>query len=145
MEATIDPKTAAGKPQSVWPHLFEPFRNAATSVANFFSPSADAANDESAYEINMELPGVSAEDIDVSLNDHVLTIRGEKKNSREEKTKTYYFTERSYGAFQRSFRLPGDVDAGNIGADFNDGVLTLTLPKTAPATREEKKISVRRG
>ncbi|MDD9905640.1 MAG: Hsp20/alpha crystallin family protein [Rhodospirillaceae bacterium] len=145
MEATSDHKTPADKSQSVWPHLFEPFRTAAASVANFFSPSADAANAENAYEINMELPGVAPEDIDVSLHDHVLTIKGEKKNSREEKTKTYYFTERSYGAFQRSFRLPGDVDASDIGADFNDGVLTLTLPKTSPAKREEEKIAVRRG
>ena len=145
MEATTDHKTPVDKGQSVWPHLFEPFRNAVASVANFFSPSVDAANAEDAYEINMELPGVAPEDIDVPLHDHVLTIKGEKRNTREEKTKTYYFTERSYGAFQRSFRLPGDVDASDIGADFNDGVLTLTLPKTSPAKREEKKIAVRRG
>lgn len=145
MEVTTDHKAHGDKSQSVWPHLFEPFRSAAASVANFFSPSADAANADNAYEINMELPGVSSEDIDVSLNDHVLTVKGEKRNSREEKTKTYYFTERSYGTFQRSFRLPGDVDASKIGADFNDGVLTLTLPKTAPAAREVKKIAVRKG
>ena len=144
MEATTDHNAPVDKSQSVWPHLFEPFRSAAASVASFFTPSADAASAESAYEINMELPGVAPDDIEVSLNDHVLTIKGEKKSSREEKTKTYYFTERSYGAFQRSFRLPGDIDASNIGADFNDGVLTLTLPKTAPAAREEKKIAVRR-
>ena len=145
MEATTDHKTPVDKEQSVWPHLFEPFCNAVASVANFFSPSADAANAEDAYEINMALPGVAPEDIDVPLHDHVLTIQGEKRNTCEEKTKTYYFTERSYGAFQHSFRLPGDVDASDIGADFNDGVLTLTLPKSSPAKREEKKIAVRRG
>jgi len=128
---------------ALWPHLFEPFRNMASSVANFFSPKADAASAEAKYEINMELPGISADDIDISLNDHVLTIRGEKKHEHEEKTKTYYFTERSYGAFQRSFRLPGDVDTGGISADFNDGVLKLTLPRLQSEPPRQKKISIR--
>lgn len=145
MEDSTSHRIPVDKGHAFWPHLFEPFRNAAATVANFFSPSADAANADHAYEINVELPGVGADDIDVSLNDHVLTIKGEKKHSHEEKTKTYYFSERSYGAFQRSFRLPGDVDDSKIAADFNDGVLTLTLPKIAPKAREEKKIDVRRG
>ena len=145
MESSNDQSIPVEKGQSAWPHLFEPFRTAASAVANFFSPSADAANAENAYEINIELPGVSADNIDVSLHDHVLTIKGEKKHSHEEKTKTYYFSERSYGTFQRSFRLPGDVQADKIAADFTDGVLTLTLPKTAPAAREQKKIRIRKG
>jgi HSP20 family protein len=128
-----------------WPHLFEPFRNMAASVASFFSPSADAANSEESYEINMELPGVSAENIDISLNDHVLTVKGEKKAEREEKTKTYYFSERSYGAFQRSFRLPGDVNTDAINANFTDGVLKLTLPKTSSTPQAEKKIRIQTG
>ena len=128
-----------------WPHLFEPFRNMAASVASYFSPSADAASGAEDYEINMELPGVSAEDIDVSLNDHVLTVKGEKKSSREEKTKTYYFSERSYGAFQRSFRLPGDVATDQIEASFVDGVLKLSLPKTSQAAPAQRKIQVRPG
>ncbi len=131
--------------QAHWPHLFEPFRTAAASVASFFAPSADAANGADHYEINMELPGVSADDIDVSLNDHVLTIKGEKKAQHEEKTKSYYFSERSYGAFQRSFRLPGDVDTDRIGADFTNGVLKLSLPKTGPAAKSEKKIRIQTG
>lgn len=145
METSHEHKIPVDKGHSAWPHLFEPFRNAATTVANFFSPDADAVNAERAYEINIELPGVTADDIDVALNDHVLTIKGEKKHTHEEKTKTYYFSERSYGAFQRSFRLPGDVDTNKIGADFDDGVLKLTLPKAASATSEQKKIQVRKA
>lgn len=128
---------------ALWPHLFEPFRNAAASVANFFSPSADAASGAAHYEINMELPGVKATDINVSLNDHVLTIRGEKRSQREETTKTYYFSERSYGAFQRSFRLPNDVDTSKIDAAFTDGVLKLSLPKSTEATPSHKQIPIR--
>ena len=93
----------------------------------------------------MELPGVSADDIDVLLNDHVLTIKGKKKAQHEEKTKSYYFSERSYGAFQRSFRLPGDADTDRIGADFTNGVLKLSLPKTGPAAKSEKKIRIQTG
>ncbi|NKB56205.1 MAG: Hsp20 family protein [Alphaproteobacteria bacterium] len=143
MEASSEHRVPVDKGHTAWPHLFEPFRNAAATVANFFSPSADAVNDESAYEINLELPGVTAEDIDVAVSDHVLTIKGEKKHAHEEKTKTYYFSERTYGAFQRSFRLPGDVRTDKIAADFSDGVLTLTLPKTSPTASEERKIAVR--
>lgn len=145
METNHEHKIPVDKGHSAWPHLFEPFRNAASSVASFFSPDADAVNAERAYEINIELPGVTADDIDVALNDHVLTIKGEKKHTHEEKTKTYYFSERSYGAFQRSFRLPGDVDTSKIAADFDDGVLRLTLPKAASAGSEQKKIKVRKA
>ena len=143
MEASSSHRVPLDKGHTTWPHLFEPFRNAAATVANFFSPSADAVNDESAYEINLELPGVSAEEVDVTVSDHVLTIKGEKKHAHEEKTKTYYFSERTYGAFQRSFRLPSDVQTDRIAADFKDGVLTLTMPKLSPAASEQRKINVR--
>ncbi len=138
-------KVPVDSSQAHWPHLFEPFRTAAASVANFFAPSADAASGAENYEINMELPGVSADDIDVSLNDHVLTIKGEKKSRHEEKTTTYYFSERSYGAFQRSFRLPGDVNTDQIEASFVDGVLKLSLPKTDRAAQAQKKIRRQTG
>ncbi|MBL4721792.1 MAG: Hsp20/alpha crystallin family protein [Alphaproteobacteria bacterium] len=125
-----------------WPHLFEPFRSAAHSVANFFSPEADAANAEDRYEINIELPGVDAEDIDVTLHDHVLTIKGEKTENREEKGKTFYFSERRYGAFQRSFRLPSTVSADQVNATFKNGILTLGVPKLNPAQEEARKIPI---
>ncbi len=125
-----------------WPGIFEPLRNVGTKIANFFSPSSEAAMSDDEYQINMELPGVDENDIDVSLDGNMLTISGEKRSEHEEKEKSYFFSERTYGAFQRSFRVPDDVDMSNIGAAFNKGVLTLTLPKTTPSKSEQRKISV---
>lgn len=126
-----------------WPHLFEPFRNVAHSVANFFSPSIDAANANDRYEINVELPGVEADDIEVTLDDNVLTLKGEKREQREEKGKSFYFSERRYGSFQRSFRLPADVGAEQIDATFKNGVLTLGIPKLNASPQDSQKIPIK--
>jgi len=125
-----------------WPHLFEPFKNFSHQVAGWFQPSAEAAQSEESYEISMELPGVEEGDIDVSLKDNVLTIKGEKSDSREEKNATYYFSERSYGSFQRSFRMPDDVDADGIKASYQDGVLNLVIPRTTKKQIDVQKIEI---
>ena len=130
-------------PTSAWPGFFEPLRTVGSKIANFFSPSSEAAKTVEKYEINMELPGVDESDIDVSLDGNMLTISGEKRSQHEEKGKTFFFSERTFGAFQRSFRVPDDVDASKIGAGFAKGVLTVTLPKTTPAESEARKINVR--
>ena len=126
-----------------WPYLAEPFRNLGHRIQDFFSPQADAASTESAYEIELELPGVDEADIDISLHDNVLMITGEKRAEREEKGKSYYFSERTYGAFQRSFRLPGDVNTDHIDATFAKGVLCVRLPKVETHEETAKKISIK--
>ena len=78
-------------------------------------------------------------------SDDLLTIKGEKKEEKEEKKKDYYLSERRYGSFQRSFRVPDGVDASKIEAKFNNGVLTVTLPKTVEAQKKQKKIEVKKG
>ena len=128
-----------------WPQVYEPLRNIGAKIADWFAPASDAASTEDAYEINMELPGVAADDIDIAVNDGQLTVRGEKRFQREEKGRTYYFSEREYGAFQRSFRLPSDADADNVAADFLNGVLTVRIPKTKPRQESAKKIQIRTG
>ncbi len=110
MEATNEHKIPIDKGLAMRPHLFEPFRHTVAAAANFFSRRAFAVNTENAHEINLELPGIITEDIDVSISDHAPTIKGERKYTHEEKAKTYYFSERSYSAFQLFFLLPGDVD-----------------------------------
>lgn len=137
--------TAAGQDAGWWPSVYEPLRTAGRKIAEFFAPDADAAATENSYLITVELPGVAAENVDVSIHDHVLTLKGEKKFEREEKGKTYFFSERRYGAFQRSFRLPPDVNEDEIEADFKDGVLTLKAPKRSGAAQKEKKIQVRKA
>ena len=126
-----------------WPHLLEPLRNLGSSIAHFFSPNADASRGKDAYEITLELPGVAPDDVDVSLNDHVLTVKGEKRSQRKEKTDTYFVAERRYGAFQRAFQLPSDVDTDRIDADFANGVLKLTLPKLSSAQERDRRIEIR--
>jgi HSP20 family protein len=128
-----------------WPQVYEPLRNIGAKIADWFAPASDAASTEDAYEINMELPGVEADDIDIAVDDGQLTVRGEKRFQREEKGRTYYFSEREYGAFQRSFRLPSDADADNVAADFLNGVLTVRIPKAKPRQESAKKIQIRTG
>lgn len=114
-----------------WPHIADPLRHFGSRVAEFFSPASDAAATDDAYVLEIELPGVTEDDISIELHGNVLTLKGEKRSSREEKGKTFFFSERTYGAFQRAFRLPADVDAGAIEAHAEDGVLRIRLPKRA--------------
>jgi len=100
------------------------------------------SEDQKAYKISAELPGIDAKDIDLSVSDDMLVLRGEKRQEKEEKDKDYHFSERSYGSFQRSFELPSSIDRSKIAADFSKGVLTITLPKTAEAQKPVKKIEV---
>ncbi|MGZ8309448.1 MAG: Hsp20/alpha crystallin family protein, partial [Rhodoplanes sp.] len=86
--------------------------------------------------------GIDASNIDVKLANGVLTIRGEKKEEKEEKEKDYYLSERRFGSFQRSFELPEGIDEDKIQASFEKGVLTIKLPKGAEAQKPEKKISI---
>lgn len=106
-------------------------------------PAVDVTEEENAYKIAAELPGMTEKDIDVSVSGDMLVLKGEKRQEREEKEKNRYLSERSYGAFQRSFALPDGVDADKITAEFAKGVLTLTLPKTPEAQKQQKKIEVK--
>ena len=99
---------------------------------------------EAEIRVAAELPGVREEDIDVSLNDDVLTIRGEKEMERQDDKENFHFVERSFGTFQRSIRLPVPVDPDQVQARFDNGVLTVTLPKSAQQERS-RRIQVQRG
>lgn len=105
------------------------------------SPAVDIAEDEASFKLSAELPGMTEKDIQVSLSGDTLTIKGEKRQEREETKNDYHLTERSYGEFQRSFILPQGVDGEKIDAAFANGVLTVTVPKTAQAS--PKKIEVK--
>lgn len=108
-------------------------------------PAVDVVEKETAYEITAELPGMDDKDIELKLASGTLTIKGEKKDEKEEKDKDHYLCERHYGVFQRVFRLPEGIDEEMITANFAKGVLTVTLPKTPEAQKAEKKISVTAG
>lgn len=128
-----------------WPQVYEPLRGLGEKIADWFAPRADAAATQDSYEINMELPGVAADNIDISVHDGSLIIKGEKHFQREEKGRTYFFSEREYGSFQRSFRLPADAQAQDITADFKDGILSVRVPKAGPPPERAKRIEIRTG
>jgi len=125
------------------PQAYAPLRRLGEKVAEWFAPKADAAMGEDCYEISLELPGVAATDIDVMIQDGSLTIRGEKRFDSEEMGRTYFFSEREYGAFQRSFRLPPDAASDRIDAAFKNGVLCVRIPKLQPTAADSRKVLVR--
>ncbi len=108
-------------------------------------PAVDIAETEKGYEITAELPGIDEKNVEVKYADHTLTIKGEKKEEKKEKKENYYLSERSYGSFQRSFRVPEGVDADKVEAAFKNGVLTVTLPKTPETQNKEKRIEIKQG
>ncbi|CDX21322.1 Small heat shock protein C2 [Mesorhizobium sp. ORS 3324] len=141
-------------------HLFDdfhPFDFRLPSTRSFFgrelpalrgiewpvAPAMDLVEKANEYEITAELPGIDEKNVEIKLANHTLTIKGEKKEDKEEKEKDYYLSERRYGSFQRSFQLPEGVDADKIDATFNKGILTVKLPKTTEAQKAEKKITVK--
>ena len=120
---------------------FEPFWRGEVSWGAV--PAVDVVEKDKAYEITAELPGMDEKNIELKVSDGMLSITGEKSEEKEEKKKDYYLSERSYGSFERSFRIPEGVDADKIEASFKNGVLTVTLPKKAEAQKPEKKIAVK--
>jgi HSP20 family protein len=108
-----------------------------------FLPVVDIKDRDNEIRIEMELPGVSEKDVDVSLSGDSLLIRGEKKHEAEEKEKGYYHAERSYGSFERSIPLPVDVERDKVQATFKDGVLSIVLPKSKEAIQQTRKIPIR--
>lgn len=125
--------------RSFRPINLEPiFRQAAWNV-----PAVDIAEKEKAFEITAELPGLDAKNVDVILRNGNIVIKGEKQDQKEEKAPDYYLQERRFGSFERSFALPEAVDATKVEATFKNGVLVVTLPKTAEAQKPETKVEIK--
>jgi len=124
--------------------MFGPIERA-DSAFEISVPAVDATEDEHAYRITAEIPGMTEKDVEVKLSDGMITIAGEKREEKEQKDKNYPVSERRYGSFQRSFALPDTVDRDKIDARFAKGVLTLTLPKKPEAVKQQKKIEVKAG
>ncbi|MBW1855536.1 MAG: Hsp20/alpha crystallin family protein [Deltaproteobacteria bacterium] len=104
-------------------------------------PAFDIAENEKEYIVTAEMPGIVSKDLDVTYTDGILSIKGEKKQETEEKEKDYHRVERRFGTFNRSFRIPGKVKTDKVDANFKDGILTLTLPKSEED--QVKKIEVK--
>lgn len=112
-----------------------------TAFTKGWAPMADITETKDKLIIKAELPGLEPEDIKLSLSGNLLTIEGEKKKEKEEKGEHHYYMERYSGSFQRSFRLPVEVQENKIDAKFDKGVLTITMPKTTKSQKKEIKIA----
>ena len=108
-------------------------------------PAIDVTETDKAYAITAELPGMDEKNVEVKVADDILTVKGEKQEEKEEKTKDYHLSERSFGSFQRAFQVPSGVDTDKIDAKFSKGVLRVTLPKSTEAQKAEKKITIKSG
>jgi len=104
-------------------------------------PAFDVTENEKEYVISGEIPGIDPKDLEVTLTDGILSVKGEKKQEKEEKEENYHRIERHYGSFQRSFRLPENINREELDANYKDGILRLTLPKSEES--EVKKIEVK--
>jgi HSP20 family protein len=109
------------------------------------APRVDVSATDTEIKIEAELPGVDEKDVEVVLSDGRLTIKGEKKQEKEEKKKDYHMVERSYGSFARSIALPFEADPAKVKATFAKGVLTVTVPKPPEVKAKEKKITIGKG
>ena len=130
--ADVDPFFRDFFESSRWPSLFRQIGNEGGSPARW-SPAMELTEADGGYAITLELAGTKPEDIQVECHEHVLTVKGEKRSEREEKDEHRHYTERSFGSFSRSVRLPAD-SSDDVIAKFKDGVLTIEVPKA-----EEKK------
>ena len=110
--------------------------------AGMLKPQVDLSANDHEYRLTLEIPGVSEKDVSVSVSGNTLTIKGEKKQEKEEKDKEFYRIERRYGSFQRVLSLPEDVDHDGFKATFKNGVLIVTMPRKALVKSDAKQIEI---
>jgi HSP20 family protein len=112
-------------------------------VPSEWIPAVDIAEHENEYSVKLELPGVSKEDVKITMQNNVLSVRGEKKQEKESKGSSFHRVERSYGAFRRNFTLPSTVKSDRIDASYADGILTISLPKAEEAKPKQIEVKVK--
>ena len=125
-----------------WPTLPHIFGSSETDV---LLPTLDLKDTGKSIVIEAELPGVDEKDVTLTVKDGILTLKGEKRHSKEEKGENHYLMERSYGSFMRSVQLPDSIDESKVDARYEKGVLTITAEKRPDAVKAEKRIEIRKG
>jgi HSP20 family protein len=133
---------------SVFDNFFRGFDVAPRGFAEgleSFSPSIDVKENDKEFIIKAELPGVEEKDIDVTVTNDSVTIKGEKKEEKEDKDKNYYYMERSYGSFCRVIPLEAEIESGKVEARFKNGILDIKLPKSQSAKAKGTKVSIKTG
>jgi HSP20 family protein len=110
--------------------------------ASHFQPQLDITEDDKAYALHLEIPGMDADDVTIEVRNNFLVIKGEKATENESEDQSWHRRERSFGSFQRTLEMPAGIDEDEIAADFNNGVLKITLPKSETLQQDIKKIAV---
>jgi HSP20 family protein len=139
----IDPFRELSTLQDRFNSFFENFAEASGKeqlAAGNFVPPVDVYEDEHSLVLKLEVPGMNEEDLNVSLENNTLTVNGERKFEKEEKEENFHRIERRYGSFARTFRLPNTVDAENVNAGYDKGILKITLAKRAEAKPKQIKV-----
>jgi len=122
-----------------WPAPSKAWANLPAGVVN---PAIDVTENDNEITLTAELPGLAEEDVDLTVREGMITLKGEKKHERDEEKDNVHVTERSYGSFQRSMPVPDRVDADQISAKFDKGVLKVVMPKKAEAKASARKIDI---
>ncbi|MEZ4279137.1 MAG: Hsp20/alpha crystallin family protein [Myxococcota bacterium] len=136
----LDPWRGSDPFRSLFDRFFQEGPESGRLLQGFTTPQVDITESADEYRVHAELPGVSKDDVTVELEHGTLTIRGEKKSQRDEKNEKGRRLECSYGAFSRSFALPADADADRISAKFKDGVLDVSIKRTAASKPKQVAI-----
>jgi HSP20 family protein len=123
--------------------LLDEFTGLQFNDTSTFNPKFDISEDKNKLYFEAEIPGISKNEIKISMQDNILTISGEKKKSEEVKEKNYFRTERTYGTFKRSFTLPSDIDIEKTEAKFENGILLISIPKYSVDRNIEKMIEIK--
>ncbi|WP_210259348.1 Hsp20/alpha crystallin family protein [Agrobacterium sp. a22-2] len=121
-----------------------PFSDITAAAGGVMAPSVDIAENDGAITMTAELPGLSETDVDLSIHNGLLILKGEKKMEKTDEKDNYHVTERRYGSFQRSMRLPPSVDEAAVSATFDKGVLTISMPKKPGTAPVERKIAIQK-
>lgn len=137
-----DPFTSLAEIQDEVNRLFDTSLRRHGGFEGVFSPAIDLVVEKDNVVVKADLPGLTKDDVAVSLQDNYLTIKGEKKHETEQKEANHFLSERVYGSFTRTIELPAAVDAKKIDARFKDGVLHVTLPKTEEAKPKQIEVKV---
>ena len=128
--------------EDMWEKIGQHHHGLYATPGKMGKPDADLSESGDVLTYKLELPGMSEQDIDVEITDGMLTVKGEKRDESEEKGDNYIFTERRYGSFERRFLVPANVDAKHVKANFDKGVLKITVPYRADAEKPAEKIPV---
>jgi HSP20 family protein len=139
---TLDPFQEMNEIQNRLSSLFGNGGFMEPALTTDWAPAVDIVEEDECFKIEADLPNVNKEDIHVSVDNGVLTLTGERSQEKETKKRRYHRTERSWGSYERSFRLPDQVDVENVDAQFKKGVLTLTIPKTGEFKSSHKTIEI---